>query len=390
MTLITDRSKDYRGALQAEKLAQILEVGIEETPDTTTVTVSRKNGNGKVRECAGEDVPADDETGYVKGCIFTDTNETDGINPNYINVGDETGCEFVRVVESVGVDDAGAPMRNILRVASDVISAETVTIGADVYEVEIVNTDSTDNTANGDFNNTTNPLAVTGAVARYANCTLSVGKLIRIQNEILRVTANNGADVTFARGASGTTVATHADAQDIYVGNGIAGGSTVAVGLVTTLTPTAFMPALVWDINHAGTLHRKATQITVNHMLLESADAVGGTVAADTVATTCTETLTGTNNAWAASAMFDGKAAGARKLSLFTHTVLQVEVDLDLLVIPVAFVPVGFIAQVYSSAGVFKGTLSDGITIVSNRIQYDFAGSTNVVATDKVVLVAWN
>jgi hypothetical protein len=60
---------------------------------------------------------------------------------------------------------------------------------------------------------------VVGAVTSYTGTVFVVGMLIKIQNEILRVTAINGNDVTFARGQLGTTAASHAAALDIFVGN---------------------------------------------------------------------------------------------------------------------------------------------------------------------------
>ena len=196
-------------------------------------------------------------------------------------------------VSSMAVQSStGRKAMNVLRVAADVISAETVTIGADVYEVEIVNTDTTDDTAGATWNNTTDPLSIVEAT--YPNVPTGVGSLIRVENEIMRVTAT-GANLTLARGQSGTTTVAHADALDIYEGNGIAGGSTIAVGLVATLTPTAFTPALVADINGRGVEAVTATQISVNEILIE-ADAVGA------VALACSEALTGANNGWPACA----------------------------------------------------------------------------------------
>lgn len=388
--MTVDYSKDYRGELQAQKLAQILEVGISETPDTTTVTVSEKDGSGLVTECAGNTAPTDGEAGYKKGCKFIDLNTVNGTNPEWINVGDESSCQFAQLVDTLGVDDDGAPMRNILRVASDVVSAQTVTIGADVYEVEIVNTDSTDDASNGDFNNTTNPLTVAGAVARYPNCPMAVGSLLRIQNEIMAVTANDGTDVTFKRAVSGTSAATHANGQNMIIGDGVTAGR-IAVGLVTTLTPAVFTPALVADVNGRGTEHMKATSLQSGiEMLLESATAVGGTPTASATATACTETLAGSNNAWASATMFDGKVAGARKISVFNHTVNATEVALTAVRLSLPFNPVGFIVQAYDANGLFKGTLTDNITISGNRIEYDFASSPNLVATDKVTVFAWN
>lgn len=387
----TDRSKTYFGTLQADKVAQVIKTGILETPDTTAVYVDEKNGDEFVSKAHGETVPSNSEAGFAKGCEFLDTNTVDGTNPIYINVGDEEACEFVQVEDSLGVNDAGVPMKNVLRVASNVASAETVTIGSDVYEVEIVNTDSTDDTANGDFNNTTNPLEVVDAVTRYANITFEEGMLLRIQNEILRVTEVDGDNVTFKRGVSGTTNATHANGQDMFVGDGIAGGSTVAVGLVTTLTPAVFTPALVDDINNDGSENVKGTSLQSGaEMLLESANAPGGTVAASTDAIACTETLGGSNNAWASATMVSGKAAGARSVAMFNHTVLAVEVALDKVRLSLPFTPSGFIVQAYDANGLFKEDLTDQVTIVSNRIEYDFTGSTNLVATDVIRVFAWN
>jgi hypothetical protein len=288
-----------------------------------------------------------------------------------------------------GVDDAGAPMRNQLRVASNVVSAETVTIGADTHEIEIVNTDSTDDVANGDFNNTTNPLTVSGAVARYPNCPMAVGSLLRIQNEILRVTYNDGVDVTFQRAACGTTAATHANGQNMIIGDGVVAGN-IALGLVTTLTPTVFTPALAANINDAGTVKVKATAASNNELLIESASAPGGAIVESDDALACSETLTGSNNVWANATMVDGKEKLARKVAMFTHTVTATEVAFDVLRLSLPFNPAGFIVQAYDANGVFKGTLSDAITVVGNRIQYDFTGSTNLVATDKVTVFAWN
>ncbi|MES2395046.1 MAG: hypothetical protein V4549_03545 [Bacteroidota bacterium] len=390
MTVI-DRSKTYFGEPQSEKFGQIITSGILETPDTTEVYVDDKDGEGLVRAAHGETVPTDDETGYKKGCEFLETDHADGSNPYYFNVGDESGCQFIQLNDSLGVNDDGVPMKNVLRVASAVVSAQTVTIGPDVYEIEIVNTDSTDDTANGDFNNITPTITVVGAVTRYSNTTFTPGALIRIQNEILRVTDVDGDDVTFRRGASGTTTATHADGQNIYVGDGIAGGSTVAVGLVTTLTPAVFTPALAYDINTAGSLSLLATSLQSGaEMLLESADEQGGTPIASGLSITCSETLAGSNNGWANTSTVSGKDAGARKVAVLSHTVLAVEVALNALRISLPFTPVGFIAQAYDASGLFKGTLTDNLTINSNRVEYDFAGSTNLVATDKVTVFAWN
>ena len=64
-------------------------------------------------------------------------------------------------------------------------------------------------TSNGDFNNTTDPLTVINAVVTYNAITFAVGTLIRISDEVFRVTAVEGNDVTFHRGEFQTPIDTH-------------------------------------------------------------------------------------------------------------------------------------------------------------------------------------
>lgn len=279
--------------------------------------------------------------------------------------------------------DPGAIAINNLRVASDVVSAEKVTIGADVYEVEIVNTDSTDNTAVADsFANTTNPLTLATFATSYPATTMAVGGLLRVENEIMRCTASSGASRTFERGVSGTTIASHADASDMFIGNGIAGGSTIAVGLVTTLTPTAFTAALVDDINNNGTEAITAVLISVNEVLLK-ADAVGAVV------TACTETLGGANNGFRAAAMAGGRAQGLSKLVIQKRVPTALEVALDHCHFQFDFTPtlVQVFVVVTATPGVAKAW--DGtVTIASGLVTIDNGGSTDWAATDTLVVIA--
>lgn len=290
--------------------------------------------------------------------------------------------------------EKGAPGRNTLRVANDVSEAETVTIGGDVFEVEIVNTDSSDTTADGDWNNTDDPLTVTVDGTTYPNLNgaLAEGDLIRVENEIMAVTGVDGDDVTFKRGVSGTSAASHADAQAIYTGDGIAGGSTVAVGLVTTLTPDAFTDALVGDIaGGRGSEDVTALKISANEVLVYTADAPGGALSQTDYAPSCTETLAGANNEWAESNLVDGRYSGITQMSLIKHTVTATEVALTGVRILFPFDPDGFIAQLYDSDGLFKEDISDQITIVNNnRVEYDFTGATNPAENDVVQIMAWH
>ncbi len=202
--------------------------------------------------------------------------------------------------------DPGSKAHNYLSLAAVVVSAQKVTIGADVYEIEIVNTDSTDNTASGHFNNVTSPLTVATFASAYTHITMTVGKLLRIQNEIMRCTASSGASRTFARGVSGTTIATHANALDMYVGDGIAGGSTIAVGLVTALTGADFGAALVDDLNTVG------TETDIEAELVDAQDVLLKGVLVGELDTACTATLTGGNDFLAAT-MYGGRDQAVKK-----------------------------------------------------------------------------
>ncbi len=293
--------------------------------------------------------------------------------------------------------DAGAPARATLRMASDVVDAETVTIGADVYEYEVVQTDGTDNTQGGDFNNTTDPLTLATFTTDYANVTpVAIGDLIAIESEIMVISAVSGTSRTFIRGVSGTTAATHADGQNVLDGAGTT-GSNIAVGLLATLTPTAAMPALVADINNSGrgsgigaTELVLATQISVNELLLQTAATVGGTIAASAVTTATTETLGGVNNEWDTANLRAGKAAGARQISVVIHTVDQTEVDLGAVRVTFPFTVAGFIVQVYDANGLFLEGLTDQFVISGTRVEADGTGGTNPAAGQFIHVIAWD
>ena len=274
--------------------------------------------------------------------------------------------------------DPGRCAVNQLRVAADVVHEQTVTIGADVYEVEVVNTDSTDDTDNGDFDSEDSPLVVAD-ISVYTGLDLAVGDLIRIEDEILRVSDVTGDAVTFLRGQSGTTIAAHADAQDIFVGDGVTAGR-IAVGLVTTLTPTAFTPALTADINEHATEDVTAVEVSANEMLLH-ANAAGAVVLATT------ETLAGANNAWAAVAMYGGAAPATKKLVSQSRAPIAAEVTLGNMHFAFDFAPtvVSIWVRVAATGLVvaWGGTFAvDGnVLTLTNDVNPDWAATDLVTVT---------
>ena len=283
----------------------------------------------------------------------------------------------------VSIFDPGARAVNNLRIASDVVSATKVTVGVDVYEIEIVDTDSTEVTAAADtFDTTADPLVLATYLDSYPDADVAVGGLLRVENEIMRCTGADGDARTFSRGASGTAVAAHADASTIYVGDGIAVGSTIAVGLVTTLTPAAFTTALTADINSQGAEQITATRISATEILLV-ADATG------VVATACTETLAGANNVFANATMVGGRAMDQRRMAIQTRVPTATEVALDHLHVAFDFTPTILVVLVGPTATPGALKIWDGAwTISGGLVTIDNSGSVDFAATDTVTVIA--
>ena len=135
----------------------------------------------------------------------------------------------------------GARAVQTLRVAANVASTETVTVGADVFEVNIVNTSMAKTTS---ANNTDSPVTLTITAHGFTSPT-NVGDLIRADSEIMKITAVPTVDtLTCSRAHSATTIATHTGAT-VYKSASPATAGRIEVGLVTTLTPTVFGDAFV-------------------------------------------------------------------------------------------------------------------------------------------------
>lgn len=277
------------------------------------------------------------------------------------------------------VEDPGRRAINVLRLAANVAGTETVTIGADVFEFVVVNTDTNVNVSGGELATGTPALSHVTIAAHG----LSVGDLIRVENEIMKVVGVVSADkVVVRRGHSGTTVATHADATDIYKAGTPAQAGNIEVGLVTTLTPTAASAALLAVLNGPEPSSPvSAVSISANELLIV-ADQVGA------VALACTETLAGANNVWAAATMFGGKAAGQRRVALQRRVPTATEVALGNLHFLFDFTPAVVQARVVVTATPGVDKAWDGaITITGNRVTLDNAGTTDWAATDTVELL---
>lgn len=271
---------------------------------------------------------------------------------------------------------------NILKVTVGVSEGETSTIGADVYEIDTINTASGDTTANGSWNNTTSPLTVDLTVADYPNLsgTLSVGNQISIDNEILYVTAVSGTNVTFARGDSATTNDVHADAVAINIGDGVTAGN-IPVGLIASFNPQDYTNAFAAQINSYGT-----EKITGTAYSLVAAEIVGiSTDFPGSYSIACATTLA--NGEWLEANTYGGIAAGLAKLIIQKRVPTANEVTLGSMIFSFDFSPVvlSVMAYVTSTKGVSKDwngatTVSGNDVIISNN------GATDWAATDTIIL----
>lgn len=314
---------------------------------------------------------------------------------------------------------------NVLRVASAVASAETVTIGGFVFEVStgfVAPTAGrialdlsaggvkasgtltlTENAAN------TNTVTIGAKVYTLQTTLTNVDGNVKIgatasdtlDNLIAAITLGAGAGtnyaaamtvhptVTAAAGAGDTmtvtakVTGTEANAYattDTLAGSSAFGAATLQNGA----NPTAaeFTTSLNAAIN-ANNIGFQSTRVSANEILIVTSDG-------DNAAVACTETLAGANNAWAAAATFGG-AAPARGVPvslLVARVPTAVEVALGTMHFFFGFAPsaaVGF-ARVTASGAV--KAWDGAITVSGNRVTLDNAGSVDWAATDTVLCLA--
>lgn len=282
--------------------------------------------------------------------------------------------------------DTGRKSFGLLSVPTDVVNGQTVTIGTDVFEVDIINTDSTDDTAGGSWNNTTDPLIIDLTGYTHLDTELEVGALIRVGNEIMKVTAKNGPWHTFARGRCGTTNAVHANAANIYTSD--SHPTNLPVGLVTTLTPAAFIAALVAEINAplgAAAQSGLVTAYDLTTAMLIVAKTVGTAVLATT------ETLAGADNVWTTGAtMVAGRAGGSRQSCSIQYVPTAADVTLGTIVIPLPFTPAFYSADVRVTATGIRQAWNGGCLLgtTPTRLTLTNTGDVDWAATDTIHVFA--
>jgi hypothetical protein len=155
----------------------------------------------------------------------------------------------------------------------------------------------------------------------------------------------------------------------------------ILVDVTGDLTPSNASTKLVAAINASGTEDVYAYRISANEVLIVS-KAVGA------VALACSETLGGTDNAWAAATMYGGKAGGPRRHNMQSRVPLAHEVALGNMHFKFDFLPQNVIVFVAPTATPGAWKLWDGTpTITDNRVTIGNGGSVDWAATDTVYVI---
>lgn len=218
----------------------------------------------------------------------------------------------------------GACAIALLNLPANLVNGDVLTIEGVTFEVDIINTDSGVNSADsaaGALNGTDDTSLVTLAAAPAT--AINAGDLIRIENEIMKVMRKlSTTQYVVKRGRCGTTIAAHLQNLDVFVSDAVITSGNIPVGLVTTLTPAVFGPALVQEFNNLarGAFERpvaKAAPTTLTDAWLAHPALSAGqqilftkrTAGADVTALS-EEFSNSTDNVWSAATNTGGQAAG--------------------------------------------------------------------------------
>ncbi len=318
---------------------------------------------------------------------------------------------------------------NVLRIASAGIHAQTVTIGADVYELTTkdslavgtvghipvdvhagatVKAQGKYTVAGGDAADT-ETLIINGKTYILQTTLTNVDGHVKIgttpegtiDNMVAAINGAAGAGSTYALATiPHTTVVASKSSTDKLVLTAIIGGTpgnaytlagtaahwTRDAATLGTLTlgvdpsATNVTDALLAAINGA-TLPTELVEASKigNNELLVRATAIGAMVLA------CAETLLGTNNGWANTTMFDGSTTVHRRMARSVRVPKAVEVALGNLHYELSFTPSFALVFVGPTATPFALKIFDGaITISGGHVTVDNAGSTDWAETDTV------
>jgi len=286
------------------------------------------------------------------------------------------------------------------------VAGDTVTIGVDTFEIDRIDLDSTDNTANNDFNVVTDPLVVELTPARgYAACgvggvnPLVVGELIYLGVEYLRVLDITGNNVTFGRARGGSAAAAHANAVDIFWSASHITGLTanIPVGIQgatqAAAVGTPILAATILDDDAVGGVNNcQAQSLNAGVDLLITFDTVGAGVALATLAVAA-------NFAWDEAVMWRGEGPGRHRVCIRTLIVNAAEAaaggGFGEVILPMPFDPLRAVVTLETGAGAaalaFVGTMvfTGAIGALPGLITITGVAASTLAQFSRVNLIAW-
>jgi len=316
---------------------------------------------------------------------------------------------------------------NVLRVASAVAHLETVTFAGRVFRAD---NRSTPPTVAGELAVALNSYATAASRAltiasgqnAVANETVTIAgvvytfkSLAATANDVLigadnaataanlaaAINAGAGAGTAYGTGTVANPSVSAAAASNVVtvtaripgtVGNSLTISETMSQGswasAATALAGGAdssaanFTTALVAAIAADSSQRVAATRISANEVLFEDLSATASVAAA------CTETLAGSNNAWASANTFGGEVTNGIPDSMIqTRAATAVEVALGTMHFLFPFTPTRFIVQARTSAGATK-YITSLVTVSGRRLTITADGATVLAATDVVTVQA--
>ncbi len=314
------------------------------------------------------------------------------------------------------------PSMNVLRLASAVAEGETMTVGSHVFEFDYDGS-VTAGRLKIDLSGAAGAAAGTSTLTSN-NTNVTDGDTVTIGSTVYRFknTMSQAYDVK---------IGADADASLLNLIRAINGSGTVGtdwfvgtavhptVSAATSVTSHAFLitsKAKGTAQNAIATTDTATTLSWTGSTLANGADATGDQAAtiiaaqAGTLQSSyaferpganevlvrsktsqtfpCTETLAGSNNAWAVATSYGGADASERSNQIFSRVPNAAEVAIGRMHFPVGFTPVAALAAVrVTSTGVIKA--HDGALILAaGRVTLDNTGSTDWATTDTVTVIA--
>lgn len=270
----------------------------------------------------------------------------------------------------------GATVRahQALTFTTNVVDTDTVTIGSKVYTFQTSLTNTNGNVLVGadaatsiqnlvDAINLTGTPGVQYALAMTKHTQVSA---VKTSATVLTATANVG-------GTAGNSIATTETSSHIAWGN-----TTLLLGVDPTAANA--VDAITLAINTSNTQGLIATKIGTNELLVSTSAPQAAVLA-------CTETLAGSNNGFNAAAMYGGRAAGLRRMSIQSRVPVAQEVTLGSMHFMFDFPPVNVSVNIIVTATPGIALAWDGaVTITGNRVTLDNAGGTDWATTNKVFI----